>query len=196
MNHIPIYISVGFILITLLTVFFFYKASRNNRTLLFVVFAWMGIQAAVAATGFFTVTDTIPPRFVLLLALPMAAIAFTLFTRKGRSFVEGFDLQQLSLLHAIRIGVEIVLFLLFLNKALPQLMTFEGRNFDLVAGVTAPMVYYLGFIKRRISGTGILAWNVICLGILLFTVGNAILSAEILKRLKLSNGRNIYDSPC
>ncbi|MGZ3952785.1 MAG: hypothetical protein ACXVBZ_15395, partial [Flavisolibacter sp.] len=145
MNQIPIYISVCFILITLSTVLLFYKASGSSRILLIVVFVWMFLQAAVAATGFFTVTDSIPPRFVLLLSLPLAGIALTFFTRRGRSFLEGFDLQQLSLLHSIRIGVEVVLFLLFLNKALPQLMTFEGRNFDLIAGLTAPLVYYYGF---------------------------------------------------
>ena len=70
-----------------------------------------------------------------------------------------------------------VLFFLFLNKALPKLMTFEGRNFDLIAGLTAPLVYYYGFKRRKIATPAILAWNFICLAILLFTIGNAILSA-------------------
>ena len=177
MNHLPTYITIAFILVTFVTVFLFYRASGSNNKLLTVVLAWMTLQGAVAATGFFTVTNTIPPRLVLLLAVPLAGITVTLLTSKGKSFVDGFDLKQLMLIHTIRIAVEIVLFLLFLNRVMPRLMTFEGRNFDLIAGISAPLMYYYGFVKRKVSPTGIVAWNIICLGILFFTVGNAILSA-------------------
>jgi len=81
------------------------------------------------------------------------------------------------MLHTIRIAIEMVLFWLFINKAIPRLMTFEGRNFDLLSGLTAPLIYYFGFVKRRIGPKSILTWNIICLAILLFTVSNAILSA-------------------
>ena len=177
MNQLPIYLTILFILITFFTVLLFYKASNRNRTLLLVILIWITVQTVVALTGFFTVTNTIPPRIILLLALPLAIIAGTMVTMKGRRFIEGFDVKELSLLHTIRIGVELVLFLLFLNKALPQLMTFEGRNFDLLVGISAPLIYYYGFIKRKLSTRAIVTWNIVSLAILSFTVVNAILSA-------------------
>jgi hypothetical protein len=142
-----------------------------------IVVAWMTIQSAIAATGFFTVENTLPPRFLLLILVPMAVVIATLSTAKGKIFVDGFNLKTLTLLHSVRIAIEMVLFWLFLKKAVPQLMTFEGRNFDLISGVTAPLIYYFGFIKEKIGTKALVAWNFICLAILLFTVSNAILSA-------------------
>jgi hypothetical protein len=177
MNHLPFYIPAVFILTTFLTIFLFYQASNRNRKLLIVIIAWLVIQSAIAVTGFFTVTNSLPPRFLLLIVLPFAGIIATLSTVKGKSFVDGFDMKTLTLLHTLRIPIEIVLLLLFLNKALPQLMTFEGRNFDLISGITAPLIYYFGFKKRRLGTKSMLIWNFICLFILLFTVSNAVLSA-------------------
>jgi len=99
------------------------------------------------------------------------------FDNQGKNFCWRFNLKTLTLLHSIRIAIEMVLFWLFLNKVMPQLMTFEGRNFDLTSGITAPLIYYFGFVKGKIGAKAMLAWNFICLAILLFTVSNAILSA-------------------
>jgi hypothetical protein len=56
-------------------------------------------------------------------------------------------------------------------------MTFEGRNIDIISGLSAPFVYYFGFKKDKLPSAVILGWNLLCLAILLFTVINAILSA-------------------
>jgi len=104
-------------------------------------------------------------------------IAALFMTRSGRQYLDGIDIKTLTLLHIIRIPVELVLYWLFLNKAVPQLMTFEGRNFDILSGITAPLVFYFGFIKKRLGRNVILLWNFLCLGLLLNIVVNAILSA-------------------
>ena len=142
-----------------------------------IIATWMIIQSVIASTGFFSVINTFPPRLIMLIALPLIGIAIMFFTPKGRSFIERFDVKRLTFLHTIRIAIEVVLFWLFLNKTMPRLMTFEGRNFDLLSGLSAPLVYYFGFVKRRLTTKQMLAWNFICLAILLFTVSNAILSA-------------------
>lgn len=77
----------------------------------------------------------------------------------------------------MRIPVEIILFWLFLNKEVPELMTFEGRNFDILAGLTAPFIAYFGLTKLNIKRKLILVWNFICLGLLINIVVNAIFSA-------------------
>jgi hypothetical protein len=177
MNHLPFYISLVFMLTTFLTIYLFYRASNRSLLFLIIIAAWLIIQSVIAATGFFTVTNTLPPRFLFVIILPLAGIITIFLTAKGKFFINRFDLATLTLLHSIRIAVEMVLFWLFLNKTMPQLMTFEGRNFDLISGITALPVYYFGFIKKKLSTKIILAWNFICLLILLFTVSNAILSA-------------------
>ena len=76
-----------------------------------------------------------------------------------------------------KIPVELVLFWLFIHKAVPQLMTFEGRNFDIIAGITAPIIAYFSFTKKMIGRKIILLWNLICLALLINIVVYALLSA-------------------
>jgi hypothetical protein len=174
---LPIYISVVFILTTCLTIVAFYKAANDSKSTLIICILWLTLQAFVSFTGFYTETNTVPPRFLLLLGPPLLLIAFLFLTARGKSYLDGLDLKYMTLLHTVRIPVELVIFWLFVHKAVPQLMTFEGRNFDILSGITAPIIYYLGFVKNMISKNMLITWNFICLALLLNIVINAILSA-------------------
>jgi hypothetical protein len=46
-----------------------------------------------------------------------------------------------------------------------------------VSGITAPVIYYLAFVKNRLGTKALLIWNVVCFMILAFTVVNGVLSA-------------------
>lgn len=107
---------------------------------------------------------------------PLVFIAVLFSTNKGRIFIDSLNIKYLTILYTIRIPVEIVLFWLFLHKTIPQLMTFEGRNFDILAGISAPFIYYFGFIKNKLSNKILLGWNILCLGLLINIVTNAVLS--------------------
>jgi hypothetical protein len=56
-------------------------------------------------------------------------------------------------------------------------MTFEGRNFDIISGITAPLIYYFGYHQKVLSNKLMLTWNILCIGLLLNIVINAVLSA-------------------
>lgn len=178
MEKIQAYISVIFILTTLLTVCIFYKATNNSKITLAILLTWLAFQALIGYRGFYTITNTIPPRF-LLLVLPAILFIIGLFTTlKGRKFLDSLDLKTLTILHAVRVPVEMVLFWLYINKAVPELMTFEGRNFDILSGITAPIIFYFGFIHQKLNRKLIIIWNFICIGLLLNIVTIAILSAQ------------------
>jgi hypothetical protein len=177
MENLPIHIAIIFGLTTFLTILLFYKASNNSNSTLILLLTWLAVQAIAALSGFYTVTDTIPPRFFLLVLPPLLVIIGLFITTKGKKYIDGLDTGILTLLNTIRIPVEMVLFWLFINKTIPELMTFEGRNFDIVSGLTAPFIYYFGFVKKIISNRIILTWNLICLGLLINIVTNAALSA-------------------
>ena len=177
MNPFPTFLSVVFEITTLLTVFLFYKSTPKAMTIIILLLVWLGLQCLIALSGFYTKTDSFPPRFVLATALALLFIIGLFVTAKGRRFVDSLSIKNLTILHTVRILVELVLYGLFLNKAIPEVMTFEGRNFDIIAGLTAPLVYYFGFIKPVLNRKIILFWNIICLGLLLNIVVIAILSA-------------------
>jgi hypothetical protein len=177
MSTIPFYIPLLFVLITFMSVYLFYRASGKHKAVLPVIFIAMAIEAALAFTGFFTVTDTIPPRLLLLFLASVVAVVLLFSTEKGRMFIDGFNTKALTLLHTIRILVEVVLFFLFLEKLMPRLMTFEGRNMDILSGITAPLIYYFVWVRKAWDKRILLVWNATCLLILAFTVGFAVLSA-------------------
>lgn len=177
MENLPVYISAVFVFTTFLTVWFFYKAARQSKRVLLIISGFLVLQMLVALTGFFTVTYTVPPRFLALVGPPMLLIISLFATRRGRKFIDTLEPEFLTLLQAVRIPVELVLFWLFLYKSVPELMTFEGRNFDILSGLTAPVIYYFGFVKKQLSPKMMLFWNFICLGLLFNVISIAVLSS-------------------
>ena len=176
MNTLPLHIPIIFIITTFLTIFFFYRATNNSPTFLTIILIWILVQGAVALTGFYTETHTFPPRFILLPLPPLILIIVLFVTKKGRRFIDGLDTKTLIILHIIRVCVELVLFWLFVGGVVPKLITFEGRNFDIFSGLTAPLIYYFGFVKPRLGKSILIIWNIVCLLLLLNVVTHAVLS--------------------
>jgi len=176
METLPVYIYIVFVITLLLALAIFYKAANNAKTFILLSLSWIAIQTAAGASGFYTANNTAPPRFIFLILPPMLLIIALFSTAKGKLFIDGLNLKLLTLFHIIRLPVELVLFWLYTSKAVPGLMTFEGRNFDILSGITAPFIYYFGFVKQTLGKTGILVWNYICLGLLINIVVNAVLS--------------------
>ena len=177
MENLPIYIRILFVLTTLLTLYFFYRAAHRSRSFAFIIVGWLIVQAALAIPGFYTVTRTFPPRFILAIGPPLIAIVVLFLSKNGRAFIDKLDLRFLTIIHLIRIPVELILFLLFIHKAIPALMTFEGRNFDILSGISAPLIYYYAFRYRKAKRNMLLVWNFICIALLVNIVTIAVLSA-------------------
>lgn len=177
MEHLPIYISIIFSLTTFLTLLLLFRAAGYSKSLIMAILAWLVLQSAVSLTGFYTVTDKMPPRFALLILPPFLVIVISLFTKKGRGFMDSLDIKTLTLIQVLRVPVELTLFWLFLYKMVPGIMTFEGRNFDILCGLTAPLIYYFGYIKNVLGKKVLLAWNILCLLLLANIVITAVLSA-------------------
>ena len=174
--QLPPYVSFVFGLTTLLAGWLFWRAARHSKRTLLVLLAWLMLQTVLGLTGFYQKTAGFPPRFPALVVPPLLLLIGLWLTRRGRRFMDNLRPDQLTLLHVVRIPVEVVLFWLFVGGAVPQLMTFEGRNFDVLSGLTAPVVYYYGFVKRQLPRSILIAWNLLCLGLLLNIVLLAALS--------------------
>ncbi len=174
---LPVYVTIIFAATTLLAILLFCRAVKNAKITILVLTGWIVLQAAAGLSGFYTISNTIPPRFALLALPPLLCIIILFVSAKGRTYIDGLNAGALTLLHVVRIPVELCLYWLFLYKEVPQLMTFEGRNFDMIAGLTAPLACYFGYVKNRLPASILLTWNLICLGLLLNIVINAVLSA-------------------
>jgi hypothetical protein len=160
----------------LLAVWLFVKAANYARPVLIIITLWTILQSAAGLAGFYSDIHTMTGRFPLLAFPPLIFLLFLFVTPKGRAFIDGLSISGLTIFHLIRIPVEIVLFFLFVHHAIPKAMTFEGANFDILSGLSAPLIYYFGFVKRRLSKPVLIAWNIACILLLLNVVRIAALS--------------------
>lgn len=182
---IPTYVPWIFALTTILTIYLFcrtihYPGSQKDQHYVIIIclVAWLALQTFLTLKGVYNSNTTaMPPRIIMLGVFPpLLTIVLLFVTKAGRQVVDNLSLPALTWVHVVRIPVEIVLFWLYLHQAVPQLMTFEGRNFDILAGITAPFVAYVGVTKGRLNRPMLLTWNILCLGLLLNIVVNAALS--------------------
>lgn len=187
LEYLPTYISLTFGLTTVATLLLFFWVIKNSNSLIVQqketkiivgLVLWLVVQAILTLKNVYNSdTNSFPPKILLFGILPPVLTITTLFvTQKGRQFIDSLPLINLTYLNIVRVPVEVALFWLFLNKAVPELMTFEGRNFDIVAGITAPIIAYFGLVKGKINRRIILIWNFICLGLLINIVVNAFFS--------------------
>ncbi|MBS1772767.1 MAG: hypothetical protein JST82_07900 [Bacteroidetes bacterium] len=175
MNHVPLYLSILFIGCVLYSLYSLYIASHKSKTILLICLSWLLLQAIICFTGFYTITNTLPPRFLLLIAPPLLSIILLFSTAKGRQFINNLDAGSLIKLHIVRIPVEMVLLGLFIYKQVPQLMTFEGRNFDILSGISALFIWWL-YKKGKLKKSVFLTWNIICMFLLINIVAIAAMS--------------------
>lgn len=185
LNHLPSYIVLLFGITTLIVAGILFVAIKKARTdntskkatvILFGILIWLILQALIALSGFYKDIHTMPQKMLVIALPPLATILILFLTSSGRKFIDGLPLQTLTWLHTSRTAVEIVLYFLFVDGAVPQLMTFEGRNFDIIAGITAPIIAWFGYTKHSLNKKIILAWNIICLLLVLNITINAVLS--------------------
>ncbi|WP_316795143.1 hypothetical protein [Pedobacter agri] len=188
LEDLPFYLIIAFGLTTFVAVgmiVLLIKTSSKSmrresvRRIIFAISLFLIIQALLSLMGIYkNYPDSIPPKIILFAVIPaLFAIVLMFNTRKGKLFIDCLSMQMLTYIHLIRVPVELVLYGLFLNGAIPELMTFEGRNMDILAGITAPIVGFFGISKSKMGKTSLLVWNFVCLGLLLNIVINAILSA-------------------
>lgn len=187
-QSLPVYLSILFSLTTIATLALFqwtissspYRFIQKKAGIITIFLTlWLIIQAILAMRNTYSIdTNSMPPKILLFGILPMLVLILCLFlTTKGREFIDDLPLENLTHLNIIRIPVEIVLYLLFLHRVVPELMTFEGRNFDIFAGITAPFIAWYGIKKGKLSLAFLLIWNFICLGLLINIVFIALFSS-------------------
>jgi hypothetical protein len=186
--NLPLFISLVFEATTMATLLLFYFAIKNAQVeatrkksnfILLGLVAWLIAQAILTLQNVYnTDTNSIPPKIMLFGIMPTLVTITVLFaTKNGRGFIDSLPLKNLTFLNVVRIPVELVLLWLFLYKSIPEVMTFEGRNFDILAGISAPFITYFGLAKAKLSRQTILLWNIVCLGLLINIIGIALFSA-------------------
>ena len=182
-DALPSYVSIVFVLTTLLAIGFLVSAVRSTRReklpqkliVSFVPF-WLLVTAFLSLAGFYQNFDALPPRVFVFGALAALILLTVCIFISRRDFLDRISLRSLTLLHVVRVPVEIVLLWLFQASLIPREMTFEGWNYDIISGISAPLVFWLAFRKKAPNRGLLLGWNFVTFLLLINVVTIAFLA--------------------
>lgn len=140
-----------------------------------VLFAWLVITGVLGFSAALHDFSRIPPRFPLLFVASFVVVYFGSYFSGPQALLEKPGLAWLIGLQVFRVAVELFLFLGHRAGFVPVQMTMEGRNFDVITGLTAlPMAWLVA--KKLAPRWSIYAWNTMGLALLLNVVLIAVLS--------------------
>lgn len=153
-----------------------------------LVVGWLLIPAVLAASGTLDRYSPLPaPALLMVLAVSIATVA-VVFSPVGTA-LSRISLVWLVGFQAFRIPVEWWLHRLYLEGVVPVQMTYAGRNFDVVTGVTALALggwLAIGHPPR----IAVLLWNILGFLLLFNIVTIAVLSTPVPFRYFLDGPAN------
>jgi hypothetical protein len=152
-------------------------AVRGVRVAGVALVGWLALTAGLAERGFFDDFQSMPPRFLPLFGLPLLTLLALTFSRRVTPLLAAVPPAWPAAAQAFRIPVEIVLWRLAVAGVIPELLSFHGRNVDILVGLTAPVVAYACFVRRAWPARVAVWWNWAGIVILLNVVVHAQLSA-------------------
>lgn len=140
-----------------------------------VLAAWMAFSGAMAAKGLLLDPVAVPPPFARIMVPGLLLAVFAAFSPLGTRLARHLGYASLIGFHAFRVPLEGLLWWFHQQGRLPVQMTFEGRNFDILTGVSAVVAAVLA--KRGVLGPrAVLFWNLAGFALLLNIMGVAIAS--------------------
>jgi hypothetical protein len=132
---------------------------------------WLCYTAGLAATRFFKV-QALPPRFPIFLIIPaFAFIGWFFLSGRANYLLGAVPKHQPIYLQSFRIVVELLILGVFRKGLATYEPTLEGYNFDVLMGLTAPLLAWLVFSKKILPEKVALAWNYVGLLMLANVVG-------------------------
>jgi len=152
-------------------------ASRQKVLLVtrIVLAGWLGLIGILAKQGVFFDFRSLPPKFAFAFIPSLVAMLVLAFSPSARRVAEALPAHWLIWPQSFRILIEIVLWQLYLQGRIAREMTFEGRNFDILVGATAPIIACI--VARRGARWLVIVWNLLGIGILTNVALTGLLSA-------------------
>jgi hypothetical protein len=151
--------------------------------------AWMAVTFAAARRGALHMwgPPTMGPVLVSMLAIGIGIA----ISQLGKRMVVGIPIASLVGYQGFRVAVELLLHRAYVEGLMPVQMSYAGRNFDVVSGVTAIVLgawLAAGNRSRRL----VLLWNVLGTALLANIVVVALLSAPTPFRVFMNEPANVW----
>ena len=181
MQPVPHDMAVGFVLLSLVVFIAFgwllVKQSRKLWWVVAVMVAWASLTAALALSGILADFGSGQPRLPILALIQLTfAVWLTWFSRWSGDLAQ-IPQRYLVGLQCFRIPVEFLLAELAARKLLAVEMTYYGRNFDILTGVTAViLVIWVRQNGEEALRQILVGWNLMGLSFVTTVLAHGLLS--------------------
>lgn len=144
------------------------------------VLAWLSLTALIAASGVLRRFDVTPPPFaVFALAVGVVGIAVAC-SSLGTLLVRGLPLWVLVGFQVFRVPLELVMHRAYVEGVMPVQMSYSGRNYDILTGITAG-VLGLWLARGRVPRWVVVLWNCLGFALLVNVVAIAVVSTPLFR---------------
>ena len=172
----------------------FRKAAWSSTITIAVLFIYLVIPALLARSGALDQYNPPPPPALLLLLGQSLLTVVLVLSSRGSALASHLALGSVVLLQSFRIVVEFLLHRLYQEGVVPVQMTWSGRNFDIVTGITGLLLGLL-LVRGTILPRGVVpGWNILGLALLANIVGVAALSTPVPFRVFTEGPPNLLPS--
>ena len=192
-SHLPTLLFIGLVIFLLGFLAICIKKCRLSITILLsAIVLWLCLTASLSLSGFFMNFNALPPRiFFAIFPITLLLIAIAL-SSKATLYLAAIPQTWLINIQAFRVVMEIVLWLLASQHVIPEIMTWNGRNFDILIGATAPFVAYAYSASKDWGRKVAIIWNVLGILLLINVFIHGLLSAPTPFRVFFTTPANTF----
>ena len=165
-------------------------ALRRATTAACLTAVWLAMTGVAAARGalHFDPPPTMVPVFVITFALAIGLALSPL----GKRIAIGLPIAALVGYQSFRVLVELLLHRAYREGLMPVQMSYSGRNFDIVSGISALILGAWLVVRPIWSRSLVFAWNTLGLALLANIIGVALLSAPTPLRVFMNEPANVW----
>jgi len=149
--------------------------------------AWIALTGLAASRGLLHFSA--PPTMLVALVLSIVLAVALALSPIGRQIALGLPVVALVGYQGFRVIVELLMHRAYSEGLMPVQMSYSGRNFDIITGITA-LALGAWLATGRSSRKLLAAWNTLGVVLLLNILGVALLSAPTPMRLFMNEPAN------
>jgi hypothetical protein len=149
--------------------------------LITMLLGWVALTGALAYLNLLIDISQRPPAIVWLIAVSFILATTIALSPIGRSLAQSLPIAWLIGFQSFRIVVELLLHQGYLAGLVPPQMTWEGRNWDILTGVSALPLAYLAY-QGTLPRWAAVLWNILGFALLINVMTIAFLSAPAFVR--------------
>lgn len=150
---------------------------------------WVGATGIAASRGLLHFSA--PPTMLVVIVASLAIAIGLALSPVGARFIAALPIAVLVGYQGFRVVVELLLHRAYVEGLMPVQMSYSGRNFDFVTGVTAVLLGAWLATERR-SRLLIMLWNTLGLALLVNVLVVALLSAPTPFRVFMNEPSNVW----